>query len=172
MKFLNKRTLFIAMDVLLAVYLGFSMTSFNDEASDGELCSEVNITIIDNLREGFLSAEDIKSMLIRQNCYPKDFRLADIDPRRIEETLKKNPYVSDAECSKTKRGTVNIIVEQRAPVVHVMSENGENYYVDELDSIMPVSNYTSNLLIAKNYIIDAANAGNQEARFFAERLAR
>ena len=30
----------------------------------------------------------------------------------------------------------------------------------------------SNLLIAKNYIIDAANAGNQEARFFAERLAQ
>lgn len=152
MEILNKRFLFIALDVLLAVYLGFSMTSLNNEVNDEEICSEVNITISDNQKEGFLCAEDIKTLLIREHIYPKDMRLADVNPRKVEEILKKNPYVNDAECSKTKKGKVNIIVEQRAPVVHVMSENGEDYYVDELDSIMPVSNYTSNLLIATGNI--------------------
>lgn len=152
MDILNKRTLFIALDVLLAVYLGFSMTSFNHEASEVDVCSEVNITISDNQQEGFLCAEDIKNMLIHEHIYPKDMRLADVNPREVENTLKKNPYVNDAECSKTKKGTVHIIVEQRAPVAHIMSENGEDYYVDEMDSIMPVSNYTANLLIATGNI--------------------
>ena len=153
MNILNKRFLFIALDILLAVYLGFSMTTLNSsEANDGDTCSEVDITISDSQQEGFLCPEDIKNILIHENLYPKDMRLADINPRVMEETLKKNPYVNDAECSKTKKGKVQIIVQQRAPVVHVMSENGEDYYVDEMDSIMPISNYTSNLLIATGNI--------------------
>ena len=43
-------------------------------------------------------------------------------------------------------------VEQRTPVVRVKSENGEDYYVDARDSIMPRTKYQSNLLVATGNI--------------------
>ena len=152
MEFFSKRTLFIVLDILLLVYLGMAMTSFNNEASDGAMCEEVNIKVSDNNDDGFLSAENIKDILNRENLYPKDYLMKDINPRVIEETLQKNPYINVAQCSKTRNGKVNIEVTQRVPGVHVMSENGEDYYVDEMDSIMPSSNFTSNLIIATGNI--------------------
>ncbi len=152
MEFLNKRTLFIVLDILLLVYLGMAMTSFNHEATNGEECEEVNIKVSDKNNDGFLSAEDIKKILNVENLYPKGYMMRDINPRAIEETLKKNPYINGAQCSKTRNGKVNIEVTQRVPGVHIMSENGEDYYVDEMDSIMPSSNFTSNLIIATGNI--------------------
>ena len=149
---ISHRYIFIALDVLLAVYLVFAITSFNKH-DDGELtCKEVKISITDNHDMGFLSAQDIKTSLQRAHLYPEGQLISNVDPRAIEDAMKKNPFVSDAQCYKTQNATVHISVKQRTPVVRVKSENGEDYYIDNRDSIMPTSGYTSNLPIATGNI--------------------
>ena len=149
---IGQRHIFIALDVLLAIYLIFAITSFNKH-DDAELtCKEVKINITDHHDMGFLSAQDIKVALQRSRLYPEGQLIGSVDPRAIEDALKKNPFVSDAQCYKTQNATVHISVTQRTPVVRVKSENGEDYYIDNRDSIMPTSGYISNLPIATGNI--------------------
>lgn len=56
--------------------------------------------------------------------------------------------MSTAECYKTQEGHVNITITQRMPVVRIKAQNGDDYYVDDKDCIMPNSHYTSDLIIA------------------------
>ena len=78
--------------------------------------------------------------------------MSDISPRRIEETLQKNPFVEKAEAYKTQSGNVCISIKQRIPVVRVLTDNGENYYLDTHGNMMPESRYVTDLIIATGTI--------------------
>lgn len=167
---ISKRHIFILLDTLLAIYLIFAITSFNKHDDGEQTCKEVKITITDNHDMGFLSASDIKTALQHDKLYPEGQVMSTVSPRAIEDALKKNPFVSAAQCYKTQNATVYIEVTQRTPVVRVKSENGEDYYIDNRDSIMPTSGYTSNLPIATGNITKwfARNYVSPMCRYIAE----
>ena len=66
--------------------------------------------------------------------------------------LKASPFVKTAECFKTQDGHVCILLTQRMPVVRIKAVQGDDYYVDDNDCIMPNSHYTSDLIIATGHI--------------------
>ena len=78
--------------------------------------------------------------------------MEDVSVRKIEETLQKSPFIEKAECHKTQSGHVCISIKQRIPVVRVMADNHENYYVDTHGSMMPESRYVANLIVATGAI--------------------
>jgi len=137
---------------LLAVYLLLAVTAFNSPDESINVCREVNIHIEDGSVKGFLNQEEIKVLLQRARCYPVGDQMDHVDVRVIEEQLKKNPFVKDAQCFKTQTGHVNIIIDQRLPVIRVKADNGDDYYVDEHGSIMPNTHFASNLVIATGAI--------------------
>ena len=75
-----------------------------------------------------------------------------VNARKIEETLKQSPFVKTAECYKTQDGQVCITLTQRMPTVRIKSINGDDYYLDDNNSIMPNSHYTSDMIIATGFI--------------------
>lgn len=152
MKLRLKRILRVALCVVLAVYVLLAMTSFNNPKETYPVCSKVVINIEDESTNGFLSADEIRRILERARLYPYKKRMADVNPRDIEEKLKGGPFVKTAQCFKTKDGCVNISITQRLPIVRVKNVAGEDYYLDDHGGIMPNSNYTSDLVIATGYI--------------------
>jgi cell division protein FtsQ len=70
----------------------------------------------------------------------------------MEEALLKSPFVEKAECYKTLNGHVCISIKQRIPVIRVMAENGENYYLDHHGNIMPEAGYATDILVATGRI--------------------
>ena len=78
--------------------------------------------------------------------------MASVNPRQIEEVLEKSPFVEKAECYKTLSGHVCIDIQQRIPVVRVMADNGDNYYVDTHGNMMPETRYVTDLIIATGAI--------------------
>lgn len=152
MTFNWKKTGIILTDIALGVYLILAITAFNrpDELTD--VCGEVDIHIQDGVVKGFLTANDIKLQLQRSNLYPLGDLMSQVSVRDIEETLRRNPYVESAECYKTQTGRVHITLTQRLPVVHVMADNGEDYYVDEHGNVMPQSHFVTDLIIATGHI--------------------
>lgn len=147
-----KKTAIIAIDAALAVYLLLAITAFNrpDELSD--VCNEVKIDIKDAVVKGFLNANEVKAQLQHAKIYPLGDRMSDVNTRRIEETLRQNPLVESAECYKTQTGRVYITLTQRIPVIRVIADNGENYYVDNHGGIMPPTRYASSLVVATGHI--------------------
>jgi len=147
-----KKTAIALLDILLAAYLVLAMTSFNKPDETQKMCTKVTINITDENTNGFLSPPEIKRILEGKKLYPLEKRMTTVNPRDVEEVLKKSPFVSTAECYKTQNGHVCISVTQRLPIVRIKSITGDDYYVDDKGGIMASSKYTSDLVIASGYI--------------------
>lgn len=146
------KILFIASDIVIGVYLVLAFTSFDKKGDSKAICSKVNIDIADNNTCGFLDAKVIKERLQKTGNYPIGKPLTSVNTRGIEEMLRQSPFVKTAECYKTEGGHVYISVTQRMPVIRIKADNGDDYYVDDNDCIMPRSKYTSDLIIASGCI--------------------
>lgn len=147
-----KTASYVVLDTILAVYLVLAVTSFTVPDKQTATCNEVTISISDEENYGFLSAYDIKAILVEQGMYPQARPLNEVDTRKIEEALETNSFIDNVECYKTISGTVNISVNQRMPFIRVMADNGDCYYLDKDGNMMQGEGYTSDLIIATGNI--------------------
>ena len=147
-----KKSIFVVCDIAIAAYLLLAVTAFNRPDAKATVCSEVKIDVEQTAVEGFMTAGEIKRVLTQDKCYPLSRPMAEINARTIEESLRKSPFVDHAECYKTQNGIVCISVKQRIPVVRVMANNGENYYVDTHGSLMPETRFVTDQIIATGNI--------------------
>lgn len=58
-----KKTIIIALDLVLGTYLVFAFTRFNKPDETKLVCTKVNINIQDEMTNGFLNAKEIKKRL-------------------------------------------------------------------------------------------------------------
>ncbi len=147
-----KKYSLIAADILLGGYLLMAVTAFNTPDDEGMTCQRVDINVEDGAVRGFLDAKAVKNQLQRAGLYPEGDVMSQISVRRIEDALRKNPLVASAECYKTSTGRIEIVISQRLPVIRVLANNGDDYYIDSEGNIMPSTQYASNLLVATGNI--------------------
>ena len=147
-----KKTITITLDVLIGIYLLLAFIRFNKPDETAKVCTKVTIDIQDEATNGFINTQEIKPRLEINKLYPLEKPIRDVDARKIEEMLKASPFVKTAECFKTQDGHVCILLTQRMPVVRIKAVQGDDYYVDDNDCIMPNSHYTSDLIIATGHI--------------------
>ena len=148
MTFNWKKSAIILADGLLAVYLLLAVTAFNHPDESSDVCNEVNIHIEESVVKGFLNADNIKTQLQRARLYPLGDPINTIDTRKMEETLRQNPFVKEAQVYKSQTGHIYINLTQRLPILRVKADNGEDYYLDEFGNIMPNTHFVSELAIA------------------------
>lgn len=147
-----KKTITITLDVLIGIYLLLAFIRFNKPDETAKVCTKVTIDIQDEATNGFINTQEIKHRLEINKLYPLEKPIRYVDARKIEEMLKASPFVKTAECFKTQDGHVCILLTQRMPVVRIKAVQGDDYYVDDNDCIMPNSHYTSDLIIATGHI--------------------
>lgn len=153
MRYINvKKALVMTIDLALAVYLFFAVTSFNTPVDTPDKCVGISINIADKTTNGFLKKNDIKKKLTDEGLYPVGKEMSRINPRVIEDMLLRSSFVKEAQCYKTIDGNVNVTIRQQLPVIRIKSNRGEDYYIDERGGIMSNSEYTSDLIIASGYI--------------------
>ena len=161
-----KKIIITALDIILAFYLIMAVTAWNNPDEQSKVCTKVNIEISDSKNAGFLTAEEIKHILQKNNLYPLNKKMENINPRDIEETLKDGPFVKTAQCYKTENGHINIQITQRMPIIRIKSQHGGDYYLDDNGGILPNSKYTSDLIIA------TGNINNIFAKLYIAPLAK
>ena len=148
-----KQTFMVACNIAVGIYLVLAVTAFNDpDEAMAKECTEVKIDIEKESMEGFLNPGEVKKLLTQHKLYPLSQPMSTISPRKMEETLQKSPFVEKAECYKTLSGHVCINIKQRIPVIRIMADNGDNYYLDNHGNIMPESGYATDILIATGNI--------------------
>lgn len=142
-----KKTLLIAADLCIAAYLFMAFTSWNKPTETSPICTKVVINIADENENGFLNSAEVKTLLEKRGLYPLSQRIKEINPRQIEDNLRRMPFVNTAQCYATQEGHVCITITQRTPIVRVKSITGEDYYIDDNGGVMPNSQYTSDMII-------------------------
>lgn len=146
-----KKIALITFNIILAVYLVLAMSAFNKPDTEVR-CQGVDITIEKSDMPGFLTCDEVKQMLVTDKLSPVGKPLTSINLRQMEEALEAKELIEDAECWTTQEGTVRVNVYQRIPVVRVMNNLGEDYYVDTHGKPMPRTEYSCKLVVCTGYI--------------------
>lgn len=160
---------------LLALFFGVIAYSVYAvaEMSGGdpnEVCDAVDLLVEDNQRAAFIDGPRVEELLLRGRVHPKGRLMRDVNVRRIEDVLRANKFIRQVACYKTNngmpagKGKVCIRVSQRMPLLYVVPDGRENYYVDAMGTIVPERSYAKDLVVATGSITQRYATG-ELARF-------
>lgn len=121
--------------ILLAGYIVFAAIAFSSKPTD-QVCQGVRLEIADSAEVGYLSTADVLVLLRRNNLDPTGKPMEEVRLRSLEKTLTSSPLISNSECYKTLDGHVVVNVKCRKPIIHIIAESGDNFYLDEEGEII------------------------------------
>lgn len=146
-----KRIFILCILLLIAAYLVISATVLNSEPTQ-RVCKGVELSIKDSIDYGFITPHEISEILKRHKLSPEGKKAGSINIRQIEEVLTRHPFIGEAECYLTSGGKVAINLYQRVPVIRIMSNGGDNYYIDSKGEIMNTPGRPVHVAIATGFI--------------------
>lgn len=124
------RIVSIIVATLLFCYIVF-VSFFFRESRQKELCRDLQVVVVDSLDKHFVSESDLVHILKKADLNPIKRPMDEINTDRIENELLKNEMIARVEAYKTPSGMIKLEVEQKIPILRVISPRG-NYYVDNL----------------------------------------
>lgn len=131
------RFISVIIGLLLLGYIVLASFFLTDKKTDKE-CDEILIVVKDSLNKHFVNEQDILSLLKRVDLDPLNKPMSDINTESIEKELMNNQMIANVEAYKTPSGKIKLEIEQKMPILRVISAGG-SYYVDNKGSTMPVS---------------------------------
>ncbi|MFT4221589.1 cell division protein FtsQ/DivIB [Dysgonomonas sp.] len=134
-----KKILVIAGLCILAGYLLFSLFYFQNKPKEG-ICKEFEVAVKNGVdEEQFVDTEDIKKFVKEKGLDPTGKQLKEINTNAIEEAILTNQLIKKADVFVTNNGSIKASIEERKPLIRIISDSGENYYVDNEGNKMPLS---------------------------------
>lgn len=127
--------------LLIVGYLVFSIWKFSGKSNES-VCSKLEIVFDENAGKQLITDKEIAEILEKDDLNPIGKTIKNIRTESIEDVLRKNPMIKDAECWRTPSGIVDITIHQRCPKLRVVGWG--SYYIDTDRKPMPVSlNYAA-----------------------------
>ncbi|MGL4519940.1 MAG: cell division protein FtsQ/DivIB [Phocaeicola sp.] len=148
---MGKRICTLVCLSFIATYILLAVTIFNAEPVDA-LCRGLHVVIKDSVSNHFVSSKEIKRLLEQKKISPIGHQMSDISTRTIEEVLKEHPLVEEVACYRTPNQHVGIRITQRMPIMRVIPNSGNSYYIDGKGEIMPLANTAAHVVVATGNI--------------------
>ncbi len=152
-----KASILLLAFVAVSAFLVYAFAELRKE-NPKERCETVEIEFENAAGQPFLNEQNIMDLLRQANLYPKGRLMSDVDASKIEEALKDSRFVRDVTCYKVgnnpdgDKGRIRIVVSLRTPVIYVLPDGEDGYYVDAEGVVIPNSSYSRNLLTATGQI--------------------
>jgi cell division protein FtsQ len=138
---------------ILAGYLIFSLFYFQEKPKE-DVCKQFEVAVKNGTDgEQFVDTEDIKKYVKEKGLDPTGKQLKDINTNAIEEVILTNQLIKKADVFVTNSGSIKASIEDRKPLIRIISDSGDNYYIDNEGNKMPLSRrFTAYLPIATGSI--------------------
>ncbi|NDV79234.1 cell division protein FtsQ/DivIB [Dysgonomonas sp. 511] len=134
-----KKVLVIIGICLIAGYLIFAAFYFQGKPK-GEMCIDFKVEMKGKgIDTTFVMIDDIRKVVDAKGLNPKGKLFSEIDTDAIEAAILENHMIKEANVFITNDGSVKVQVEGRVPVLRIISNKGENYYIDIDGLDMPLS---------------------------------
>lgn len=127
----------------------------SDMETEKILCQEIKIQVDHNSGNAFVTDADVMTMLMSKGDSLIGSQLINIPIATYERLITNHPSIKKAEVYTQLNGTLAVSVQQRQPILRVITANNESFYIDEEGFVMPTStNYTARVPIASGNITD------------------
>ena len=139
--------------ILLTGILGYLVFAFANLSHDEDQreCIGTEIILEDSIAN-FVNRQFVEQLIVQSKCPIQGRNIKDIDIRTIEASIQNNPYIDSVACHYTSTNLLCIRVLPRKPVLHVISDNGEKYYMDINGNDMPTDVFLQDLCLATGNI--------------------
>ena len=141
--------LFLSLAYLVFVTVRYSRTE------DTRACTALQIDILDSAQATFISKGGIEKMLQKNRLHPVGQTINSISPIKIEHAIESDSFICRAICSITPGCRVRLAVIQRIPLLRVMADDGEDYYIDEAGTRMEAIGYEADLPVVTGTVTPA-----------------
>ncbi len=130
-----KKVLTTIVLILLAGYIAFAAITLCNKPAN-QACAGIRLEIRDSLKAGLMTTRDIATLLTKNNLNPTGKPLDEVSLKAIEEVLDASPVIASSECYKTISGHIVVKVECRRPILRVIADGYDSYYIDEEGEVM------------------------------------
>jgi cell division protein FtsQ len=150
-----KKILFIFIGTALFFGLVVSM-AFVSKESNSLLCKNLDIKINNDDELFFLDKNDIIQFIRNRGDSIKGQPKSTINISKIEHALNSHEDIAKAVVYMTIENEMKVQVQQRKPILRIINNKDESYYLDDEGRMMPLSEkYTSNVLVANGNISES-----------------
>lgn len=125
-----KKILTISVLALLVGYIVFAAVALCRKPA-GQVCQGVRLEIRDSLSTDYMTTRDITTLLAKNSLDPTGQPLDEVNLSIIEQAVEASPLIASCECYKTIGGHVMVQVECRKPILRIITEHNDSYYLDE-----------------------------------------
>jgi len=137
----------------LALVAAFLLSTSERHKKD-QLTNELIVEIKDFDKHSFIQEEDIENQLNR-NFTPKicERKIGQQEIAAMEALIEGDPFVKSAEVYTDANDAVHVELKQREPIVRIIDEFNESYYLDKYGAPIPLSpRYTARTLLCTGYV--------------------
>jgi cell division protein FtsQ len=136
----------------IAVWFAVVMGFVSGESRE-VLCNRLEVIITDTIQNRFVTSSMVREMLGSSEFQLQGYPLSGINTRKLEQTLEMNPHIMNAEVSKDISGKLEVVVEQRVPLVRILPDGQRGFYLDTGGGTFPLSDrFTPLILLASGHI--------------------
>lgn len=130
-----------------------TLVGFVEEAQYKRPCRSVNIAIDYGSADVLITEEDVDSIVLKTAGSLKGKPLGMINTGNIENELRRQPYVNKVKVYENNAGDLFIRIRQREPILRIINQYYENFYLDESGTLLPVKpDFSARVLVATGKI--------------------
>jgi cell division protein FtsQ len=133
----------------IGVVAVFAIASFYAmDKKNNVRAKDIQLVFTDKKGNYFINEKDMMKEVDMVNAHWKGKRIIDLKINALEESIKRNDYVQNAQIVSGQNGKLTIFVEQKNPIARIFEGEGQSYYLSENWDKMPTSGKFSKRVIA------------------------
>jgi cell division protein FtsQ len=131
------------------------LLAFTDLEYQQRACKSFRIDVLNQSEEAMITSAEITDLVTDKFGKIEGSKIARIDLYQLENMVRDNPYVSSCEVFETIGGDLELKARVREPLVRVVNQDDDQFYLDVTGCLMPISAaHPSHVLIASGFIAD------------------
>jgi cell division protein FtsQ len=131
------------------------LLAFTDLEYQQRTCTSFRIDVLNQSEEAMITSAEITDLVTDKFGKIEGSKIARIDLYQLENMVRDNPYVSSCEVFETIGGDLELKARVREPLVRVVNQDDDQFYLDVTGCLMPISAaHPSHVLIASGFIAD------------------
>lgn len=139
----------------IAALVGFAEISHKDIR-----CSKLDVHLNYQDENCLITADEIRQEVLIAGDSFSGKKISDINIAWIEQMVRENYYIEQAEVYTTLNGNLNVDVTQRRPMARLITPEQKSIYLGKRGFLFPVrTGFTARVPVVNGYLLDNLTAG-------------
>ncbi|NCA77929.1 MAG: hypothetical protein EOM90_16495 [Alphaproteobacteria bacterium] len=129
------------------------LVGFTEVRQYSRTCRGLDIRVDYGLADVLITKEVIDSLILKNIGIVKGKPLGFVNTGILETLIRKQPYVDRVAVYEDNEGILFVRVKQREPLLRIINNQFENFYLDQSGALLPVSSgFSARVLVANGNI--------------------